>query len=259
VDLVVMESTNGLRDIPRSTAGPQALGEVLARVAARGGRLLVPTFSLGRAQLVHYRLAELARRDELHGMNVYVDTPLAVRAAEMIGRHPELLADEPRRMAEAGRDPMEFDGLHKVFNRRHSLKVAAGTSPAVILAGSGFLDAGPVLRHLASLVSEDRHAILFAGHQLPGSLGHGMLHGARAIELKEGVFEVKAERVHLEGYSGHADRGDLLAWLRGRAGGTPRVVLNHGEQRSREALASVIRGDLGLQVELPDANATMPI
>jgi len=259
VDLVVMESTNGLRDIPRSTAGPQALGEVLARVAARGGRLLVPTFSLGRAQLVHYRLAELARRDELHGMNVYVDTPLAVRAAEMIGRHPELLAAEPRRMAEAGQDPMEFDGLHKVFNRRHSLKVAAGTSPAVILAGSGFLDAGPVLHHLASLVSEDRHAILFAGHQLPGSLGHGMLHGARAIELKEGVFEVKAERVHLEGYSGHADRGDLLAWLRGRAGGTPRVVLNHGEQRSREALASVIRGDLGLQVELPDANATMPI
>jgi metallo-beta-lactamase family protein len=259
VELVIMESTNGARDIPRTTAGPQALGEVLARVSARGGRLLVPTFSLGRAQLVHYRLAELARAGRLHGMTVYVDTPMAVRAAELVGRHPELLAEIPRRMAEAGNDPMEFDGLHKVFNRRHSLKVAAGTSPAVILAGSGFLDAGPVLHHLASLVSEDRNAVLFAGHQLPGSLGHGMLHGARAIELKEGIFEVKAERVHLEGYSGHADRGDLLAWLRGRAGGKPRVLLNHGEQATREALGRTITEQLGLEVDLPKAGATIPL
>ena len=251
VDLVVMESTNGVRDIPRATAGTQALGELLARVSARGGRLLVPTFSLGRAQLVQYRLAELARLDALHGMQVYLDTPLAIRAAELHGRHPELLAEIPSALARKGHDPLEFPALHKVFNRRNSLKLAAGTSPAVILAGSGFLDAGPVLHHLASLVSEDRNAILFAGHQLPGSLGHGVLHGARAIELKEGIFEVCAERVHLEGFSGHADRGDLLAWLGAREGGTPRVLLNHGEQSSREALAARIQGDLGLATELP--------
>jgi metallo-beta-lactamase family protein len=251
VDLVVMESTNGARDIPRATAGTQALSELLARVSARGGRLLVPTFSLGRAQLVQYRLAELARMDALHGMQVYLDTPLAIRAAELHGRHPELLAEIPSALAREGHDPLEFPALHKVFNRCNSLKLAAGTSPAVILAGSGFLDAGPVLHHLASLVSEDRNAILFAGHQLPRSLGHGMLHGARAIELKEGIFEVCAERVHLEGFSGHADRGDLLAWLGAREGGTPRVLLNHGEQSSREALAARIQGELGLATELP--------
>ena len=251
VDMVVMESTNGSRDIPRATAGPHALGEVLQRVSARGGRLLVPTFSLGRAQLVQYRLAELARMDALHGMTVYIDTPLAIRAAELHGRHPELLATEPREMARRGDDPMEFKSLQRIYNRKSSLKVAAGTSPAVILAGSGFLDAGPVLHHLAALVSEDRNAILFAGHQLPGSLGHGILHGARAIELKEGIFEVKAERVHLEGYSGHADRGDLLQWLGSREGGSPRVILNHGEQSSREALAAAMHERLGLQAELP--------
>ena len=251
VDMVVMESTNGARDIPRATAGPQALGEVLQRVSARGGRLLVPTFSLGRAQLVQYRLSQLARMDALHGMTVYLDTPMAIRAADMHGRNPDLLAAEPSAMARRGDDPMEFKALQRVFNRKGSLKVAAGTAPAVILAGSGFLDAGPVLHHLAALVSEDRHAILFAGHQLPGSLGHGMLHGARAIELKEGVFEVKAERVHLEGYSGHADRGDLLQWLQSREGGTPRVLLNHGEPSSRESLAAAMRERLGLQAEMP--------
>jgi metallo-beta-lactamase family protein len=251
VDLVVMESTNGARDIPRSTAGPAALGEVIARVQARGGRVLVPTFSLGRAQLVQFRLAELARMDALHGMHVYVDTPMAIRAAELLGRNPDLLASEPSALARGGRDPMEFQSLHKVFNRRGSLKVAAGTSPAVILAGSGFLDAGPVLHHLASLVSEERHAVIFAGHQLPGSLGHGMLHGARSIELKQGIFEVKMERVHLEGYSGHADRGDLIQWLATREGGSPRVLLNHGEQASREALSATIRERLGLDVESP--------
>ena len=251
VDVVVMESTNGARDIPRRTAGTDALGEVLARVSARGGRVLVPTFSLGRAQVVQYRLAQLSRLDALHGMQVHLDATLAIRASELHGRHPGLLADEPRALAQRGVDPMEFDALHKVFNRRGSLKLAAGTSPGVILAGSGFLDAGPVLNHLASLVSEDRHAIVFAGHQLPGTLGHGILRGARAIELKEGIFEVKCERVHLEGFSGHADRGDLMEWLATRAGGTPRVLLNHGEQSSRDALAEEIRDKLGLTVESP--------
>lgn len=251
VDVVVMESTNGSRDIPKSTVGLDALSELLERVQRRGGRVLVPTFSLGRAQLVQYRLAELSRLGRLHGMQVYLDTAMAIRAAELHGRNPDLLAAEPSALARAGHDPMEFAALHKVFNRRGSLKVAAGTTPAVILAGSGFLDAGPVLHHLASLVSEDRHAILFAGHQLPGSLGHGMLRGARAIELKEGIFEVKAERVHLEGFSGHADRGDLLEWLRAREGGSPRVLLNHGETSSREALAGHIRERLGLEVDLP--------
>ncbi|MFM7807725.1 MAG: MBL fold metallo-hydrolase RNA specificity domain-containing protein, partial [Planctomycetota bacterium] len=69
--------------------------------------------------------------------------------------------------------------------------------------------------------------------------------------LKEGIFEVRAERVHLEGFSGHADRGDLLDWLRTREGGSPRVLLNHGEQSSREALAARIQEDLGLTVESP--------
>ena len=251
VDAVIMESTNGARDIPRNTAGMTPLAEVVERVARRGGRVLVPTFSLGRAQLVHYRLAELSRAGGLCGMSVYLDTTLATRAAEVIGRHPELLAPEPRAMAEAGVDPMEFAELHKVFNRRMSLKVAAGTSPAVVLAGSGFLDAGPVLHHLASLVSEDRNAIIFAGHQLPGSVGHGVMHGARAIELKEGIFEVRAERVHLEGYSGHADRMDLLHWLESRSDGTPRVLLNHGEDSARAAVAGLIRERLGLSVDTP--------
>ena len=80
---------------------------------------------------------------------------------------------------------------------------------------------------------------------------HGMLHGARLIELKEGRFEVKAERVHLEGYSGHADRGDLLQWLGSRDGGNPLVLLNHGEQASREGLGAMIREKLALRVELP--------
>lgn len=251
VDVVVMESTNGLRDVPRATAAADALGAVLQRVAARGGRVLIPTFSLGRAQLVQWRLAQLSRANALHGMHVYLDASLAIRAAEMHGRHPDVLATEPQAMARAGQDPLEFPELFKVFNRRSSLKVAAGSAPGVILAGSGFLDAGPVLHHLASLVSEDRHAVIFAGHQLPHSLGHGMLHGARLIELKEGRFEVKMERVHLEGYSGHADRGDLLQWLATREGGSPLVLLNHGEQASREGLAQLIRDRLSLRVDLP--------
>jgi len=251
VDVVVMESTNGLRDIPRNTAAAEALGEVVKRVASRGGRILVPTFALGRAQLVQWRLAQLSRNDSLHGMKVYLDTAMAIRASEIIGRNPDLLAAEPKRMTQAGEDPLEFSALHKIFNRRNSLKVAAGSTPGVILAGSGFLDAGPILHHLAALVDDERNAIIFAGHQLVGSLGHGILHGARLIELKEGIFPVKAERVHLEGYSGHADRGDLVHWLESREGGSPRVMLNHGDQAAREMLGSMVREQLGLSVELP--------
>jgi metallo-beta-lactamase family protein len=102
------------------------------------------------------------------------------------------------------------------------------------------------------MVADPRNAILFAGHQIPGLLGHAMVHGARLIELKEGIFEVRAERVHLEGLSGHADQSDLVNWIGSREGGTPRVVLNHGEQASREALSKAIESAHGLPTELPE-------
>ena len=252
VDIVLMESTNGARNFSASSSSADALADVVKRVAARGGKILAPTFALGRAQTLLLRLADLSRSNQLHGMNVYLDSPMAIRASELCGRYPALLEPTLRGAAEAGNDPLQFAGLQHLFNRRQSLKLAKSTQLGIILAGSGFCDAGPVLHHLAALIADSRNAILFAGHQIVGLLGHSILHHAKLIELKEGMFEVKAERVHLEGLSGHADQGDLVAWIGAREGGTPRVILNHGEQASRVALAGAIQASLGLETELPD-------
>jgi metallo-beta-lactamase family protein len=252
VDVMLMESTNGARALPPAASSADGMAAMLQRVSQRGGRVLVPTFSLGRAQTLLLLLAGLAREGRLHGMNVYLDSPMAIRASELCSKYPALLEDSLRVAAEGGADPLQFAGLQHLFNRKQSLKLTKSSALGVILAGSGFCDAGPVLHHLASMVADPRNAILFAGHQIPGLLGHAMVHGARLIELKEGIFEVRAERVHLEGLSGHADQSDLVNWIGSREGGTPRVVLNHGEQASREALSKAIESAHGLPTELPE-------
>ncbi|MCE9619762.1 MAG: MBL fold metallo-hydrolase [Planctomycetes bacterium] len=252
VDLMLMESTNGARVFSPSSSSVDALGAVVKRVAARGGKILAPTFSLGRAQTLLLRLAELSRANQLHGMTVYLDSPMAIRASELCGRYPALLEPSLRIAAEAGTDPLHFDGLQHLFNRKQSLKLTKSEKIGVILAGSGFCDAGPVLHHLASMVDDPKNALVFAGHQIVGLLGHSLLHHAKKIELKEGIFDVLAERVHLEGLSGHADQADLVNWIGSREGGTPRVILNHGENESRAALSDAIRAALALETEQPN-------
>lgn len=259
VDVVLMESTNGTRRFGPIAEIEELLGAVLERAARSKARVLMPTFSVGRAQQLIFRLARLQARGRLHGLPVYVDSPMAVFASELHQKYPNLLAEPLCRGIMNGGAPLHFAELHYLYSRRQSLKMQRQVRSSVILAGSGFCDAGPILHHLAGSIEDPKTEIVLAGHQIEGTLGHGLTGDARRVLIDDKVLEVRAKRTRLEGLSGHADQSELLEWLSSMSPAPGTVILNHGTDKSRAALTPLIRERFATEVLTPRIGASIPI
>lgn len=244
-DVVVMESTRGLRT-PGVPHGEFIALEEVVRDAQHGhGMVVMPTFSVGRAQLLLYQLGILSRRGLMQGLPVYLDSPMAARTAELCCAHPELLAPECRDLITRGQSPLDFDELTILWSRKQSQKVAAREEKGLLLAGSGFCDAGPVLHHLQRALPDEANRVVFTGHVLAGSLAHALAHGtARRVRINGMELPVRARVRRVDGFSGHADALQLEEWALG-SGHTPDlVVLNHGDTEARQSVRDRLSADI---------------
>jgi len=257
VDVVVMESTNGARRFGAPAEIDEALAAVIARAASNESRVLMPTFSLGRAQQLLHRLVRLRAAGRWHGLPVYLDSPMAAFASELHQKFPEALSESVRRDALSGVAPLHFPELHALHSRRQSLKVERSRHAAIILAGSGFCDAGPILHHLAGAIEDPANEIVLSGHQIEGTLGHGLAAEARRVQIGTQVLEVRARRTRVEGLSGHADQAELLEWVRSMPRAPELVLLNHGTDRGRSAIQPLLHEATGASVVTPAAGAVV--
>jgi metallo-beta-lactamase family protein len=250
-DVVIVESTNGER---RRDAGadPEAkLAEIVADAAARKAKIIIPCFALGRAQLLVHRLARLHSRGLLHGLNVYVDSPMAVHGIESLYRNPEYLAPELCESVRAGGAPLWFPELHYVLSKRESMAIDRMVHGGIILAGSGFMDAGPVMRHLGESIDRTDCIVVLSGYQPDGGFAWKLQRGADRVQIDGKLLPVRASNVRVEGLSGHADQDDLVKWL-GSFGEKPgRVLINHGTDAGRAALAARLSTELGIECAMP--------
>ena len=250
-DVVIVESTNGER---RRDAGadPEAkLAEIVADAAARKAKIIIPCFALGRAQLLVHRLARLHSRGLLHGLNVYVDSPMAVHGIESLYRNPEYLAPELEQSVRAGGAPLWFPELHYVLSKRESMAIDRMVHGGILLAGSGFMDAGPVMRHLGESIDRTDCSVVLSGYQPDGGFAWKLQRGADRVQIDGKLLPVRASTVRVEGLSGHADQDDLVKWL-GSFGEKPgRVLINHGTDAGRAALAARLSTELGIECAMP--------
>jgi metallo-beta-lactamase family protein len=248
-DVLIMESTYGDRDHDPTTVGDQ-LSEPIRETFARGGTVLIPAFAVGRSQQLALVLLELMRQGRIPEVPIHIDSPMAVDATRIYGRH--LNADNvDEELTEDGRQrlfPRAVE-LHRHVADSKRLNELAG--PRIIISASGMLVGGRVLHHLKRLLPKKRNLIVMAGYQAAGTRGRRLLEGEPTLRIHGGDVPVRAECIALHGLSGHGDRTELMRWLDSGAHPPDRTFLTHGEPEASMAFARQIRRELGWETTVP--------
>jgi len=255
-DYLIMESTYGNRFHESTGEAKEILRQIAQETYDRRGKLIIPSFAVGRTQELAYRLNQLWEAGELPPIDVFVDSPLAVNVTEVFRLHPECFNVEmlDAMLTEDDRDPLGFKRLRYIRNVEESKRLNEIRTPAIIISASGMCEAGRILHHLKNNIEDPRTTVLFVGYQAENTLGRKLLDGQEVVPIFGEKYRVKARVKRAEGYSAHADRTELLDWAaRTQAqGNLKRVFLIHGEEESALALAEGLREQGVPQVEVPE-------
>lgn len=240
IDTLIIESTYGNREHETTAAGEKRLGEIIARVAGRGGKVLIPSFAVGRTQEVVYSIHQLARAGAIPNIPIYVDSPLAVDATTVFRMHPEVF-DRREKLIERTDSIFDFPMVRYVRDVADSKRLNTLVGPAVIISASGMAEAGRILHHLLNHAGDHRNLVLFVGYQGEHTLGRRIQDGAKELRIFGEMVTSRAETETISGYSAHADRNELLAWVKALGGPIKRAFVVHGEPDAAEAMAGILR------------------
>jgi len=245
-DVLLVESTYGNRHHPPGDDAPQRLAQTIRDAVQHGGSVLMPAFAVGRAQALLLVLQRLKRAGEIPAhLPIYLDSPMAIEATALYRQHRRLLRVPQREMAQL------CDGVHLVATAAQSQRLVAQRAPKVIISASGMATGGRVLGHLAAMAPDERHHIVFAGFQVGGSRGARLLAGEREVKIHGQYVPVRAQVSALDGFSGHADADELMAWLRTAPRAPRQTFVVHGEPDAADSLRLRIKDQLGWAVRVP--------
>lgn len=250
-DVLVAESTYG--DERHPAEDPEVvLGEVIRRVAGRGGVVLIPAFAVGRTETVLLHLSRLRERREIPDVPIFLNSPMAVAVTDVYRRH----------RSEHRLDPSELERMYALATPMRSvdesklLNLRGG--PMVIISASGMLTGGRILHHLRAYGPDRRNAIVLTGFQAGGTRGAALLGGARSLRIFGADVPIAAEVVSIDSMSAHADADELLEWMR-PAPPPGRVFLVHGEPAAADALRTRISRELHWHVRVPEHLETVAL
>jgi len=258
-DYLLMESTYGDRRRDPGEAKTDRLLEVIDRTVSRGGKVVIPSFAVGRTQAILARINDLVEGGKLSGLPVFVDSPMAVAATKVFAMHASYYSKEARELLHAGDQPLHFDGLNLTQSVDESKAINQLKGPAVIISASGMCTAGRIKHHLKNNISNPLSTILFVGYQAGGSLGSVIQQGTNPVRIFGDYYKVGAEIETIEGFSAHADQQELIEWF-GSMDGLPRkTFLVHGDEDAAKTLAALLRARFGAEVEVPKLGQVAPL
>ena len=250
-EYLIMESTYGGKFHKSGTHVVNKLADVINRTCRRGGRIIVPAFAVGRTQQLVLLLHELTREERIPSIPLFVDSPLAVNVTEIFRKHPECFDAETLVWLENGEDPFGFRRLQYIREASESKKLNDLHGPLLVISASGMCEVGRILHHLRNNIEDPRNTVLITGFQAEHTLGRKLVEKAREVRIFGEPMTVRAEISSVDELSGHADQGELMAWLKPLVPTLKHVFLVHGEPRQSEALAELIRAEYRLQVTIP--------
>jgi len=250
-DLVFLESTYGDRDHRPLPETVREFQDIVRSVVDRRGKILVPTFAIGRTQQIFYHLAVAFREGALKKFPVYLDSPMAFEATRIYLHHPELMDEEFQRLQRGHPILEDLNTVHATASPEESRTLNTIAGPCLIMAGSGMCNGGRILHHLKYNLWRPETAVLIVGFQAAGTLGRELVEGRPTVRIFGEPIAVRASVHTLGGFSAHAGQTDLLRWFGAMAASRPRVVLCHGEDSARQALAAKLREQYQIEATLP--------
>ncbi|HEY3429981.1 MAG TPA: MBL fold metallo-hydrolase [Cyclobacteriaceae bacterium] len=250
-DLVFLESTYGDRDHKPYDQTVAEFETIVKEAYRTGGKMLVPTFAIGRAQQIIYHLSEMFFDKKVPQFPVYLDSPMALSAFNVYRNHQELLDDEYQVLKRKGLFPLNTETFIASQSADSSKALNNVKGPCMILAGAGMCNGGRILHHLAHNIGSPNTHVLIVGYQSHGSIGRRLVEKASKISILGEEKVVRAKIHTLNGFSAHAGQTDLLKWFSYLATCKPKVVITHGEDGPRGTLASYIKKQFNLNSVIP--------
>ncbi len=249
-DTLLMESTYGNSDHQHASDYAERLRDIVNETRVKGGRVLIPSFAVGRTQELLYTINDLVESGQMKPLPVFVDSPMSKEVLRVYQTHRELYDEEARVRLQRGDKPFVFSGLQFISTVDESKELNEMKEPCVIIAGSGMGTGGRIKHHLKHGIGNHLNAVVFVGFQAAGTLGRQILDGVSPVRIFGEYHEVKASVHMLDGFSAHADRKALLNWASHFAQPPTQTFLVHGEPEAANPLAETLR-QRGWQVFVP--------
>jgi len=235
LDYLILESTYGGRFHSPIGEAKEKLKETINRTVERRGKIIIPAFSLERTQEVIYFLSELIKEKAIPAVPIFVDSPLARNITEAFQSYTDFMDKETHRAISRGDNPFEFLNLRYVRDQKESKSLNHDKRPMIIIAGSGMCESGRVLHHLVNNIEDSRNTILVVGYMARDTLGKRIVDRERFVRIFGVEYELNAEVVVINSFSGHADKKELVDFV-ASCNPLKRVFLVHGDVEQSHAL-----------------------
>lgn len=247
-DWLLIESTYGDRMHPQESEAE--LRRIIRETAEQRRCLLIPAFAIGRTQELVYTIREMEDAGEIPPIPVYVDSPMGIEATGIYARHTTEHDFATTQLRQSNRNPLRSRHMVIAKTPEQSKAINEYRGPLIIISASGMATGGRVLHHLRQRLPHPETTVLLVGYQAEGTRGRSLQDGAKEVKMLGEVVPVRATIKALDGFSAHADQGEILRWL-GTFKSPPRMTyIVHGEPPAANALAEVIRDKLGWTTEV---------
>jgi metallo-beta-lactamase family protein len=260
-DVLITESTYGDRlhtDI--LSAEEELLNVVVDTCVKKGGKLIIPAFSVGRTQEIVFALNNFFNQGRLPKIDIFVDSPLAVNATTVFRMHPECFNENFAEILKTDDDPFGFRDLFYITRQEDSKRLNEHKKPCVIISASGMMEAGRVKHHLANNISDPKNTILVVGYCSPTTLGARIVRGDKEVSIHGTVYEVKAEVKKIESYSGHGDYKEMIGFLDCQnKSAIEKTFIVHGEYETQKKYVASLMEAGFTNLEIPARGAEYEI
>lgn len=235
-----VESTYGDRLHKNIDESIKEFKDAITSTMDGGGVVMIPSFALERTQEILYLLKKMIEDGELESVDVFLDSPLAIRATNLYTKYPLLLNEENEKKTLRSENPFIFKELKLTQSAQESITINDYTSRTIIIAGSGMCTGGRILQHFKHRLWDERNSLIFVGYQVEGTLGRRIIDGADFITVHGEKIAVKAKVYTINGFSAHGDQKDMLDWI-GTFNGIETIYLIHGEDYQTKAFKDAIK------------------